>query len=151
MVDAGVVIRTLSRVLLLLVGAVVEAWDVGGADGLTMVVGAGNGEGVGNELGVDDGKTVGRGVGSRVGATVGVAVGAGVSAGVGVCVGADVGRFERVGEVVGCAKTSPFVTQKCSKYGAERSWNWAPFSSMNLSTQWADQCEWSCDFMAHNR
>ena len=121
--------------MFLLVGAIVEAWHVGGADGLKMVVGAGNGEGVGDELGVDDGKTVGRGMGSRVGATVGGAVGAGVGSDVGFCVGADVGRFERVGEVVGCAKTSPFVTQKCSEYGAERSWNWAPVSSINLSTQ----------------
>ena len=116
---------------------------LGEGDGVGTAVGAEIGRAVGAEIGTivgtGSGTAVGAGFGTAVGAEIGTPVGAGVGLGVGVCVGAAVGRFERVGEVVGCAKTSPFVTQKCSKYGAERSWKWSPFSSINLSTQWADR------------
>jgi hypothetical protein len=114
MADAGVVICTLSWVMLLLVGAAVEARYVGGADGLKMVFGAGNTEGdgdalvgvestVGNREGTSVGAGTGKGVGKRVskaaGAAVGTTVGKCTGLRVSVAVGARIGAF--VGEGVG--------------------------------------------------
>jgi len=110
---------------------------------LTVGSGVGSGVGICEMVGCDEmvgtgvgmGEIVGSGVGGMLGAGVGVAVGicvgCGEMVGYGLTVGSGDGMGVTVGCAVGCSNRSPRATQKCSWYGAARSWKWRPPSSWN--------------------